>query len=489
MKILEYWQIALFLLLNDYTRAFEKHWIVDLEWQTKANWDHLPEIDGHVIFPLETRHVVGLPKNADLRLSKIDLPREGSLVLFKDGKLQLSESTNKNAKISNWLKEGNYFWADPNNWDGVSEAAPHMERVPCRQDDVVFPGTNRTFSIHLPAKDVQIRSIRLADHKYSSTWWDWEEMVRSKKEFIGDSLSVKYSQYSCDKCLCQDGSQFDYLEEICAIQRPKCNFAGCEYPLRVEGHCCLYCGGRMTLSKDISLALTRSLVDEVLEQRSTTVAWYVRRAWKGNIEVLIKEKDDYTGIKTLVALEDLKTKFLYENIEVLSMESTGAPLSSARLGSILGPFFAAPLIILILLIAASSYFGYTPRQILSVISEAWSSTKKKKRTEKFAKPFGFARFENVPEGNVKIDDPQRRRRKRHEGEISDELVTEEEEMEEESSSGGGKFENPLYRSKRSKDFKTEERELIDVDLPLSLTALKNKVKNDIEEDIEIDIDE
>lgn len=493
MFIHGYFQIVFILLtLNNLIHAIEKHWSVDLEWQTKSNWDHPPEIDGHVIFPLETRHVVGLPKNIDLRLSKIDLPREGSLVLFRDGKLEMTEPKKEKVRISNWSKEGNYFWADPNNWSGVSEAAPHMERIPCRQDDVVLPGADRTFSIHLPAKNVEVRSVRFEDRLYQSTWWDWGEIVRKKREFIGDGYSVKYSQHSCDKCPCQDGSQYDYLEEICAIQRPKCDFAACEYPLKVEGHCCLYCGGRLTLSKGTSLAMIRSLVEEVLEQRSATLAWHVRRAWQGNIEVLLKEKTDYTGVETAKALDDLKTKFLHENIELLSTESTGAALSSSRLASILGPFFAAPLIILIILIITFSYFGYSLGHVLSEISQAWTSMRKGTRTTKSRKPFGFARFENVQEGSVSIDESNRRRRRRHASEISEELVTEEEVMEEETSTGGGKFENPLYRSKRKKDFKdfkNEGEELIDVDLPMSLTALKSKVERNSNDDIEMHIDE
>lgn len=54
--------------------------------------------------------------------------------------------------------------------------------------------------------------------------------------------------------------------------------------------------------------MIRSLVDEVLEQRATRLAWYVRRTWTNNIEVLLKEKTEYTGVDTLVALKDLQTK-------------------------------------------------------------------------------------------------------------------------------------------------------------------------------------
>ncbi|KAI4495282.1 hypothetical protein M0804_001483 [Polistes exclamans] len=486
MKFLKCSQIVfLFLTLIKFIFAIEKQWIIDFGWETKENWDQLPEIDGHVIFPLETKHAVGFTKSADLKLSRIDLPKDGSLVLFRNGKLELSYSKNTNRKISKWLKEGKYFWSDPDNWKGGSEAAPHMERVPCRQDDVVLPGTDETFNIHLPSNEIQVESVRLSNHKYPSTWWDWDEMQR-RKEFLGGFLSVKYSQYGCNNCRCQDGSLYDYLKEICAIQGPKCGFAACEYPLQVEGHCCLYCGGRIIIPKRVSLAIIRSLADEVLEQRATSIAWHVRRTWTGNIEVLIKELSDYTGANTLIALEDLQTKLRDENIEILYTENTGAPLKDSRLAVMLGPLFGAPMIILVLLLVGFWYFDYSMRYVLSELSEAWSSVK-----DKSNKPFSFARFENVLEGNVRIDDSQRRRR---EHEMNEELINGEEVLLEEEGGGpstGGNFENPLYRSKRDKNFRIEERELINVDLPLSLTSLKNRVKNNTDEeddDIQMNIE-
>lgn len=72
--------------------AFEKHWLPDLEWQTASNWvdGRVPEIDSHVIFPEQTRHAVGITGPSDFRLSALDLPRQGSLVLSKNGKLQVN---------------------------------------------------------------------------------------------------------------------------------------------------------------------------------------------------------------------------------------------------------------------------------------------------------------------------------------------------------------------------------------------------------------
>lgn len=80
------------ILISEYSAAvFEKYWLPDLEWQTASNWadGHIPEIDNHIIFPEQTRHAVSVAPSSDLRLSEIDLPRQGLLVLPRNGKLQV----------------------------------------------------------------------------------------------------------------------------------------------------------------------------------------------------------------------------------------------------------------------------------------------------------------------------------------------------------------------------------------------------------------
>lgn len=59
-----------------------------------------------------------------------------------------------------------------------------------------------------------------------------------------------------------------------------------------------------------------------------------------------------------------------------------------------------------------------------------------------------------------------------------------EEYESKESSSGGRFENPLYRSKRKRE---DEKEILNMEAPLSLTTLRDKVEGRIEE-VEIDID-
>lgn len=82
------------ILISRCSDAFEKYWLPDLEWQTASNWANgrVPEIDSRVIFPQQTRHAVGIAGADNLRLSEIDLPRQGLLVLPRNGKLQVRSS-------------------------------------------------------------------------------------------------------------------------------------------------------------------------------------------------------------------------------------------------------------------------------------------------------------------------------------------------------------------------------------------------------------
>lgn len=83
------------------------------------------------------------------------------------------------------------------------------------------------------------------------------------------------------------------------------------------------------------------------------------------------------------------------------------------------------------------------------------------------KPFGFARFENSAESNVRIAN------------VANEANLEDNEEEGNDASSGGRFENPLYRSRRKG--RKEDEEVLNMEAPLSLSTLKRKVDNQIEE--------
>ncbi|XP_067209324.1 uncharacterized protein Amnionless isoform X2 [Linepithema humile] len=375
---------------------------------------------------------------------------------------------------SRWSKKGNLFWADPANWNGTSIAAPHLERVPCRQDDVVLPSVNRTLSILLPVREIEVKSIRLSNEQQPFTEWEWEDF-QDRREFSRGRFTVKYADphlatHDCSSCFCQGDSQSDYLEEICAIQRPRCGFTGCEYPLTVEGHCCLYCGGRVYTREKLALMTVQIVADEALEGYAGKVAWHTRRAWDGGVEILIKEKDDYSGITIQEAVENLREMLQRSGIDVMIAETAGAAMKDSRLAVTLGPFFGAALAVIALLLSAFLYFGYSLENVLSGCMEAVSSVRDGIRADK--QKHGFARFENVPEGNVQIVNNPGMSGREADGNTEITQVA------------GGRFENPLYRSKRSK----EEHKILDIDAPLSLTILKGKIDDRLQDE-EMDTEE
>ncbi|XP_012241714.1 protein amnionless-like [Bombus impatiens] len=466
----EAWTFLQSLLIIKVVLGVEKHWLPNLEWETAENWigKRIPELDSYVTFPLDMRHAVGIGKSIDLRLSGIDLPRSGSLVLPRNGKLQLSEAGKSAKKISQWSRSGHLFWADPQNWGGSSIAAPHLEQVPCRQDNIVLPRKNQTFSVLLPMKNIEVKSVRMMDEKQPYRAWQWADMVHSR-EFEKGIFTVKYVGYSCKECPCQDDPNGYYLEEICAIERPKCGFTPCEYPIWVEGHCCRYCGGRLSLTNKVPLSMVQVLTDEALERYAEKLAWHVRPTWNGAIEVLIKKKLDYSEIDILEATEDAKRALQSMKIEVFSAEVTGAAVQDNRMAITLVPFLGMPMIVLLLLFLFFLYFGYSYRHFLLGFSEIFSSIRDGIRADKTqgSKPFGFARFENSAESNVQIAN------------IANEPNLEDNEAEGNDPSSGGRFENPLYRSRRKG--RKEDEEVLNMEAPLSLSTLKRKVDDQIEE--------
>lgn len=77
--------------LNNFSLGLNKHWLPNQEWSNGNNWmeGRIPDLDSHIIFPLEMRHVVGLPPEGHLRMSAINLPADGALLLPKTGGLQV----------------------------------------------------------------------------------------------------------------------------------------------------------------------------------------------------------------------------------------------------------------------------------------------------------------------------------------------------------------------------------------------------------------
>ncbi|XP_057336489.1 protein amnionless-like [Microplitis mediator] len=448
-----------------------KYWLPNLDWATPSNWvnDIKPDVNSRVVFPLEIHHSVGLPSNSLLQLAGIELPRDGSILLSRNGNLELSvsEKNNKDNKISTWKLKGPFYWVDPDNWSNSNKAIPHFERVPCSMDTVVLPDINHSLSIRFPNVNVKVKEIKTSDDETIDEW-RWHTLM-SGREFQNSPHTVGYSglQYCETECICKPDNAEELLNEICIIETPRCEKRACEFPLPLEDHCCDYCGGRVSVSsKKISISKLGEIAQEAFKNNKE-IYWHARLTLNSKeVEILLAERGIYSGIKSQEAIDKLVGLLMVKGIPVVKAMGTGAPLTGSAFANTLGPMFGIPIVILIIIFLALPYFGYSYTQVLSIWREAYGSVRDGIRPDD-----GFARFENLLEGDVQLSGPN----------ISDN------EDEQDNSAGGSsvgegggkRFENPLYRSTRKsteqKDLQDDTQSIINIDIPVSLTQLKNKV--------------
>ncbi|XP_015110891.1 protein amnionless-like [Diachasma alloeum] len=456
-----------------------KVWLPDLEFMTKGNWisDKVPTKNSRIKFPLEIQHSVGLPLTGDFAFSGIELPHDGSLLLPLNGGLQLTEpkgkgNKNNNPEIFEWKWKGPFSWVDPENWSGSNKAVPHLEKIPCGRDMVILPSYNRSLSIKLPTVDVNVKEVKIGKGAPLESW-DWQEVMRGR-EFTNSHWSVKYSGSPyCDKCLCRHNTNInDLMNEICEIERPRClsQEIACSYPIGVEGHCCSYCGGQLSLSVNhatFPLSKLNEITNEALKSYDD-ISHHVRVTLNENVEVLVTENGVYTGIKSAEAVDTLQRVFAERGISVLSYAVTGAPLKGSALATALGPLFGIPLVIIILILIAIPSFGYSYREVYSIFRASIREGSLPHDDPDKEGNFGFARFENIPEGEVQL--------------ASAVIPEDDMDSDDDDYEDGKRFENPLYRSKR----KGPVEKIIDIDGPVSLAELAGKVTS--HEDANIDSD-
>ncbi|KAK0089517.1 hypothetical protein PV325_006850 [Microctonus aethiopoides] len=477
--------MSIFGLLINYCTCwrigYNKYWLPNLEWLTSANWinGNIPKENSRVSFPLEMYHSVGLGFG-NLELTGIELPYDGSLILSRNGNLTINNVKYEENKsnIYSWKLKGPFFWMDPDNWSNSSKATPHFERIPCATDTVILPDINHTLSIRLPNNNVEVMEIKRGNEEILDEW-SWQSLINGR-EFRYSRTSVRYSSSygSCINCLCKPDNVEELVEEMCSIQSSKCKIGGCEYPLKIEGHCCDFCGGRISVSADsASVSMLTQLTNEALENYHKSISWHVRASWHGrDYQVLFAENEIYSGIKSQEAMDKLTEFLIAKGIVVIDSVNTGAPLTGSTAGNILGPMFGIPIIILLLIIISLPYFGYSYTRVLLILREACESARDGISLDVASQPnesFGFARFENVVEGNVEFAGAMGNDNKPLYQQDNEDSVDDDSDNDMSGGGSGKRFENPLYEStSKILSIAKMENEENKIDAALSLSALK-----------------
>lgn len=222
------------------------------------NWEdnEIPCASDALVFP-ETSY--DLIKLSNFSMKEIILPKTGGFILDTQTALRFREKdTNckangtkafKSVIQTPWLLANNWIAArdanDNEHVDFYNKATPHEERLPCDNDEIIFP-INNSYVVDLQSAPVlSFKSISIDGRQMTTT-----EFGGFLKSAFGQ-LSFKnndntlFVDSSCndeDKCVCHDKS--DALrEQLCVNELPNCETTPrCTDPIKPIGHCCDVCG-------------------------------------------------------------------------------------------------------------------------------------------------------------------------------------------------------------------------------------------------------
>lgn len=222
------------------------------------NWEDnkIPCASDTLVFP-ETSY--DLIKLSNFSMKEIILPKSGGFLLDTQTALQFRETdtkceanktrTFKSVIQTPWLLTNNWIAARDANDNGhveYNKATPHEERLPCDNDEIIFP-INNSYAVDLQSTPVlSFKSITVDGR--TMTTKDFSEFLKSPFGQLtfksnDNTLFIDVSCYNENRCVCHDKS--DALrEQLCENEQPNCEkMPGCTDPVKPIGHCCDVCGG------------------------------------------------------------------------------------------------------------------------------------------------------------------------------------------------------------------------------------------------------
>ncbi|KAL7037946.1 hypothetical protein ACKWTF_009407 [Chironomus riparius] len=256
-------------------------------WQQRTNigdalnWDgdELPCSTDSLLFPQKSYDIIKL---SNFTMKEFILPKSGGFVLDSKMSLNFRERDTKCKKNemrsfksviqTPWLMSSNWQTTHENgNGKVMTAAMPHDERIPCDNDEIIFPINNSYV--------VDLQSIPLMTFK--SIAIDGRLMTLNEfKDFLfttyGQSLFknfdniqfIEYEDCSSIKCQLCHRKGDSLRQQLCENEKPFCQpIPHCSDPIKPIGHCCNECGAlfqmKLPYSERISTGINNFNLDDV----------------------------------------------------------------------------------------------------------------------------------------------------------------------------------------------------------------------------------
>lgn len=216
-----------------------------------------------LLFPQKSYDLIKL---SNFSMSEIILPKTGGFILDTKTSLEFHESDSKcRANVTKsfksviqtpWLLTSNWNSArdvNDKSTDSYNKATPHEERVPCDNDEVIFP-INNSYVIDLQSMPaLSFKSIEIDGRTLSLN--DFLNFLHSSygQSTFRNSDNTLFWESSCNdesKCVCHQRSGA-LMEQLCENEKANCDATQhCTDRIKPFGHCCLECGALFHMKLD-----------------------------------------------------------------------------------------------------------------------------------------------------------------------------------------------------------------------------------------------
>lgn len=254
-------QFQLILLILSVCESRRIIWQQRTNFGDATNWegDTVPCGSDALLFPPQSNNLIKL---SNFTMKEIILPKSGGFILDTKAALTFRESdskckpnatrTYKNVIQTPWLMSSNWIGTvDPNGRSDqttsvINAATPHDERIPCDNDEIIFP-INNSFVVDLQSlpfltfKSIAIDGRVMSLHEFK----DFLFSSYGQSLFKNTDNTLLGSENSCnDGSTCACHQKEESLRQIlCENEKPLCEaIPHCSNPIKPIGHCCFECG-------------------------------------------------------------------------------------------------------------------------------------------------------------------------------------------------------------------------------------------------------
>lgn len=241
------------------------------------NWvgDKVPCSSDTLLFPQQNYDLIKL---SNFSMKEIILPKTGAFILDTQTSLNFHETDTKckaneiksfkSVIQTPWLSTNNWLSARDVNQNGVinddenNAATPHEERVPCDNDEIIFP-QNNSFVVDLQSVPIlSFKSIAIDGRILSMN--EFKDFLFSTfgQSAFKNTDNTLFIESSCndasENCVCHQKNDA-LMEQLCENEISNCQMTPphCSDPIKPIGHCCPECGAlfHMKLDSDVNFNL------------------------------------------------------------------------------------------------------------------------------------------------------------------------------------------------------------------------------------------